>query len=112
MSKRLQKHIEVLKLLKKAEKPEQRKHILNCADNGLICCICECVKNVLHGNVHLTTAKKRELAKHKDVLRKIADRKTNINKKRDLLVQKGGFLPALLGPVLGVAASLISQLVG
>jgi len=110
MSKRLNKNIEVLKLLKKA-KPNQRKHILDCADNGLIYCICECIDNVLRGNVKLSPTKKRELGKHKTILRKIVDRKTDIGVKRDLLVQKGGFLPALLGPVLGIAASLISQLV-
>ncbi len=72
MSKRLKKNIELLKILKKA-KPKQRKLLLEAAENGLIYCLCECIDNVLRGNVKLSSVRKRELGKHKDVLRKIVD---------------------------------------
>ncbi len=111
MSKWLKKNIELLKILKKA-KPKQRKLLLEAAENGLIYCLCECIDNVLRGNVKLSSVRKRELEKHKDVLRKIVDRKTKVQKKRNLLVQKGGFLPALLAPVLSIAAGLIGDLIG
>ncbi len=111
MSKRLKKNIELLKILKKA-KPKQRKLLLKAAENDLIYCLCECIDNVLRGNVKLTAAKKKELAKHATVLRNIVDRRTKLHKKRALLVQKGGFLPALLTPVLGIAAGLIGDLLG
>lgn len=111
MSKRIKKHLELLKILKKA-KPAQRKALLESADNSLIFCICECIDNIIRGNVKLTAAKKRELAKHVDILRKVADRKTKVQKKRALLIQKGGFLPALLAPIIGIAGSLIGDLVG
>jgi hypothetical protein len=110
MSKRLQKNLELLKILRKA-KPSQRKAILESADNGLIYCLCECIVNILHGNVRITANRKRELAKHVKVLREIADRKTKVGRKRNLLIQKGGFLPALLAPVIGIASSLIGDLV-
>ena len=112
MSKRLKKHIELLKLLKKTNKRCQRQHIFNCADKGLVLCVCECINNVLRGNVKLSPANKRELSQHKDILRKIVDRQTNVDKKRNLLIQKGGFLPALLAPVLSIAGGLISDLIG
>ncbi len=111
MSNRLKKHLELLKILKKTN-PKHRKSILESADNSLILCICECIDNILRGNVKLSPAKKRELAKHVEILRQIADRKTKGQKKRSLLVQKGGFLPALLAPVIGIAGSLIGDLVG
>lgn len=111
MSKRIKKHLEILKILKKS-KPNQRKALLEAADSSLIYCICECIDNILRGNVKLTAAKKRELAKYVGVLRKISDRKTKLDKKRALLVQNGGFLPALLAPVLTIAGGLIGDLVG
>ncbi len=89
MSKRLRKNFELLKILKKA-KPNQRKILLEAAENDLIYCLCECIDNVLRGNVKLTAAKKKELAKHATVLRNIVDRRTKVHKKRALLVQKGG----------------------
>ena len=111
MSKRLKKHLELLKLLKKS-KPAQRKAILKFADKELIYCLCECIENTLNGNVKLSSAKHHQLSKSAKVLRKIVDRKTKVPKKRDLLVQHGGFLPALLAPILGVASGLIGDLVG
>ncbi len=109
MSKRLKKHIDLLKILKKAN-PQQRKALLQSCEKGLICCLCECIKNVLLGNVKISKAKHNVLAEHAVVLRKLSDRKTNIDQKRNLLVQKGGFLPALLAPVLAIAGGLISDL--
>ncbi len=107
----VEKNIELLKILKKA-KPKQRKLLLKAAENDLIYCLCKCIDNILRGNVKITAAKKKELAKHATVLRNIVDRRTKVHKKRALLVQKGGFLPALLAPVIGIASSLIADLVG
>ena len=111
MSVQLKKKLNLLKVLKKA-KPVDRKSILESADNETIVCICECIDNLLHGNVKISHIQKKQLAKYARLLRTIADRKTPVKKKRQLLVQKGGFLPALLAPVLGVASGLIGELVG
>ena len=111
MSQRLKKNFELLKILKKA-KPQQRKLLLKSAENSLILCLCECIDNVLRGNVKLSPAKKRQLSKYASILRKIVDRKTKVNRKRELLIQQGGFLPALLAPVIGIASGLIGELVG
>jgi hypothetical protein len=110
MSKQIKRHLEVLKVLKKAT-PKQRKVLIETANSGLINCICECANNIIRGNVKLTPAKKREIAKHIHILRKIADRKTKANTRRALIVQNGGFLPALLAPIIGIAGSLIGDLV-
>ncbi len=111
MSKRLHKHVELLKILKNSN-PKQRKALLEAANNSLILCICECIHNLLRGNLRISSAKKQQLKKHTNILREIADRKTKVDKKRALLVQNGGFLPALLAPVLTVAGGLIGDLIG
>ncbi|MCP4364286.1 MAG: hypothetical protein GY800_03185 [Planctomycetes bacterium] len=111
MSKRIKKYLEILKILKKAT-PEQRKALLKVADPDLILCLCECVDNILRGNIKLPKKKKDELAKYIKVLRKIQDRTIPKERKRALLVQNGGFLPALLAPIIAIAGSLIGDLVG
>lgn len=110
MSRRLKKHLELLKLVQKA-KPEHRKILIKTAEKSLILCLCECIDNILRGNVKLGPKKTKELASYAKVLRKIVDRKTNNNTKRKLLIQKGGFLPALLAPIIGLAGSLIGELI-
>ena len=111
MSKRLQENLELLKLLKKA-KAQDRKVILQNANKSLILCLCECIKNILEGNVKLKPAEKKRLARHADILRQVADRKLNTESKRKLLIQQGGFIPALVAPILGIAGSLVADLVG
>jgi hypothetical protein len=110
MASRLKNHLEELKVLQKA-KPNLRKNILKAADNSLIQCLCECSHNILNGNIKLTSGQKKTLKKHRSNIRLLARREGGVRKKRDLLVQSGGFLPALLVPVLSVAASIISSLV-
>ena len=62
MSKRLAKNLDMLKILKTA-KPQQRKLILQSANNDLIYCLCECIQNLLHGNVKISQKRKIELKK-------------------------------------------------
>jgi hypothetical protein len=109
MAKRLKTHIDELRVLKKA-KPSLRKALLKSADNSLICCLSECSHNILNGNVKLSPAQKKALQRHRNNLRQLATKKVPLKRKRELLAQRGGFLPALIGPILGIAASLIPQL--
>ncbi len=109
MAKRVKKHLHTLKLLKTA-KPKLRKSLLAQSDNDLIQCLCECCHNVLNGNIKLSPKQKKALSRHKKHLRNLTTKKLSLKKKRHLLVQKGGFLPALLGPIIGIASSLIGGL--
>lgn len=99
-----------LKVLRKA-KPRLRKGILKLAEKDLITCLFECSHNVLKGNIQLSKKQKQALKKHSKALRELAKRKTPVSQRRKILVQKGGFLPALLGPILAVATTLLSGLV-
>ena len=72
--------------------------------------ICECVLNVLNGNVKLSGCVTRKLRKHKAVLCKVADKRVPISSKKKLIVQRGGFLLPLLSAVLPALATLIFKL--
>ena len=97
-------HVEHLKLLGKSK---HKAELLRKCPNSLIKCVCECALNILKGNVPLTTRQKNKLAAHKRTLRKLADRKVALFKKRRLLVQKGdGFLSFLIPAAVSVLSSL------
>src|SRR5215469_13183597 len=104
--KRIKSNYSALQLLWKA-KPKLRKAVLlNCSPD-LLKCVGECALNVLRGNVRLTKCSKRKLREHRRLLRKIADKSVSVDKKRRLIVQRGGFLLPLLSAVLPVISSLL-----
>ena len=109
MAKRVQKHLKTLEVLETA-KPKLRKGILENSEKDLIHCICECCLNILKGNVELTPEQKRRLSYHKMNIRKLSSRDTPFSEKREILIQKGGFLPALLGPIIGIVSSLLGSI--
>jgi len=65
-----------------------------------------CAKNVLKGNVPLSNAQMSMLRPRREDLRTLSVKKTSLAKKRKI-IQKGGFLPALLAPALSVLAGLL-----
>ena len=92
-----------------SSKPKLRKAILKAVDPNVINLLSECSLNVLEGNVKLKPCVKRELSKYKGSLRSLTAN-TSLAKKRRVLIQKGGFLPALLGSVLsGLLGTLLSR---
>ena len=113
MSERIGKYIELLRLLQKAT-PEQQKLLLETSNGEFIKAVCECCLNATLGNVHYSPKSKRKLKKFAPVIRKVAsknDKNKTIKRKRQLLVQHGGFLPALLAPIISLAGGLIGELV-
>jgi len=112
MSERLQRNIHWLNVLQQAKR-RQRDKIFEVADKDLIECICEVCKNVIDPEscVTLTDKDRKCLQRHKVPIRHLCDKKLSVKKKRDLLVQSGGFIPALLAPVLAIAGSLLADLI-
>jgi len=104
--KRLRSNYHALHVLKGAA-PKLRKAIISNCDRELVNSICECVLNVLNGNVKLSGCVTRKLCKHKAVLRKVADKRVTISSKKKLIVQRGGFLLPLLSAVLPALATFI-----
>ena len=106
MSKRVKKNAETLRFLAHCT-PKQRKLLLESADKELVTTICECTMNVLKGNVPITKAHKKKLSRYKQHLRNIADKKKSSLKRKEILIQKGGFLGLILKPVLQTLGSLL-----
>ena len=104
--KRLRSNYHALHVLKGAA-PKLRKAIILNGGKQLVNSICECVLNVLNGNVKLSECVKRKLRKHKNVLRKVVDKRVPLSGKKKAIVQRGGFLLPLLSAVLPALATLI-----
>jgi hypothetical protein len=87
-------------------KPKLRKTILG--DKGLLTCLCECSKNILKGNVPLSPVQKRKLRRHRRSLRELTLKKIS-KKKKNKILQKGGFLGALITPILSLLGGMLGS---
>ena len=87
----------MLSILAKA-KPHLCKAIIEAADRELITCLCECAQNILNRNVPLSKAHLKRLQRYRSDMRKLARKQTAKHTKKKIL-QKGGFLSALLAPI-------------
>ena len=107
MSARLKKYASYLCMLHRAS-PKLRKALLtkSCSSEFLYC-LSECAKNVLNGNVELSSGQKKQLVRRKRLLRKLVLKKTSL-KTRKKIAQTGGFLGALLGPIIKVLGGLFA----
>ena len=102
--KRLRKHTPLLKALASTT-PAVAKEIIEEGDKDLINTLCECGYNVLKGNVPLTPSQKKRLQRHKYTLRALVGNKRKSLQYKKELLQKGGFLGALLAPLIGTVLS-------
>ena len=106
----MRKYLPTLKRINRLGEGAKKKLIKNC-DKKLIDCFAECSKNVLSGNIQLKPTQLRKLRREKKNMRALALEKTSLKKKRKIL-QKGGFICAILPPVLTVLSSLLGGLIG
>ncbi len=109
MSSCVRTQLEMLKYLAKS-KSKLRKSILSHADKNLITAICECSDNLLRGNIKISQKVKEQLKKYRHVLRELVE-KSSVKKKRQILVQKGGFLEFLIPAVASGIAEIISSVI-
>ena len=105
--RRLRRYQFILHQLCKSKSPKHRQVLLREGGPGLIKCLCECIYNVIKGNVPLGSGQKKKLRRYKKHLRELADRKTSSQKKTKILNQKRGFLPAVLAPILSSLAGSV-----
>ena len=106
-------YVKLLQVLQKAN-PTDRRRILETADPEFILLICNCFLNIIRGSLPLPPVAERKLAKYAKLMKEIATKgkKTAaVRRKRKLLMQHGGFLPALLTPVIALAGGLIGELI-
>jgi hypothetical protein len=109
MSRRLEKYASYLRKLYRAS-PKAKKVLLKSTkkDNEFVKCLCECAKNIIKGNVKLTTAQREKICRRKQSFRKLSLKKTPLKEKRRI-VQSGGFLGALLGPIISILGGLFGS---
>ena len=104
MNERMKRYLSTLKIHKMGEKAK-RDYVKKC-DRHFIDCVSECAKNVLKGNVPITNAQMSKLRPRRQDLRALSIKKTTLAKKRKI-IQKGGFLSALLAPALSALVSIL-----
>lgn len=108
--KRLKDHKHILHVLKNSNNV-LRKSILKSASPELIKTLCEICMNILNGNCKISSKCKDSLKSYKSPLRKLISPRCSLKTKKKILIQKGGFLPSLLGAVLsGVIGNLIERI--
>lgn len=106
MSKRLQNNQPFLHLLSRSS-AKRRKALIKQATKDELTSLFEICFNILRGNIPLNSYMKRKLKRERHTLRKLADKKVTIQKKKQVVNQKGGFLGTVASLALPVLASLI-----
>ena len=104
--KRVKTNYHTLQVLKTAD-PKLRKAIISKRNKDLFNFLSECALNVLNRNIKLTGCDTRKLQKYKVAIRKVSDRRVPLASKKNLIVERGGFLLPLLSAILPKIASLI-----
>jgi len=87
--------------------PKLKKAIIKHASSDLVTAILEIALNMLKGVIKLTPQQKHRLSRYKKEFRSLAKKNVSVNRKRKLLVQKGG--GAGLALLLPLAISLLSR---
>lgn len=105
MSSNLIEQCVTLRALLKAD-PGLSKRFVAKSNRAFIDAVSECACNILSGRVKLNPKQKKRLARHKVGLRHLTNKKVSLKKKR-VIIQKGGFLPAFLGPIIGILGKLL-----
>lgn len=107
-SKKTHPHHNFIQKVKFAS-PTARVKYLRDAHEDQVRSICECVHNVITGVVPVKPRIVDRLKPYKHELIRLARQKGSSEKKRKLLIQKGGFLPILLGAILPVLGQLVAN---
>ena len=84
------------------------RKIIGIADKDLIQLFTEILFNIHKGNIPLNGTQLKTIKKFSKAAKLILKRSTGIESKKRLL-QKGGFIPALIAPIIGFLGSLIGN---
>ena len=106
ISQRIERNWQLLKIISKCNK-KQQKAIIEAFGNDLLRAVCECAYNTLTGNVPLSTTQKRKLARHKASLRQLADKRIALKTKNEIVQSGGNLLTLLLPPIIQELGKLV-----
>ena len=89
---------------------KQRRDMITAANREQIESISEIALNLLKGNILIPKSSFERLKPYKDKLLYLTRKKPSLKQKKEVLNQKGGFLPALAGLVAPLAVGLLGKL--
>lgn len=89
---------------------KHRKTLISNATTNDINSVCEACLNILKGNVPITRHHKQKLKKHKTAIRRLVSKSVPVKKKK-IIIQKGGFLPIILGALAPVLGSILGKFI-
>ena len=95
----MDKHIQRLKTLANAKPHVCWYHIIESADDEFVNLLCQRARQILEGDIFVTSKQYSNLKPYKNQLKTLSIKKTG-KKKRKQVLQEGGFLPALIVPIL------------
>lgn len=104
-SERLKRNRAVLEMLNKLSKKVQRGVIPHLTRDTVLALV-ECAKNIISRNVAISPSQLRWMRRNEKEVRKFVDNKTP-QTRRVKILQKGGFLSAILGPVVKILGGLL-----
>jgi hypothetical protein len=99
--------LERLNRLTETDRPEN----LKTCNGPFVDCLCKCIINLLKGRVPLKPKQLEDLRRYERLLRKAALKNAPRSERRRIL-QKGGFIGAVLPPLILGLGALLSPLVG
>jgi hypothetical protein len=108
MSCRVNHFAPTLRRLNRLSESSKKRWLKTNVNKDFIHCICECVQNLLRGKVPLNKKQKSVLVRRKKTLRELVRRKVNLTRKKKI-IQSGGFLGALLGPIVSILGGLLGN---
>ena len=88
----------------------KRKKIIQSCTKDNINALTEDAHNILRGNVSVSPEDKL-IKRHREKVRHLANIKIPFKKKRQALIQKGGFLPRMVKPALKFSGAVASTVV-
>lgn len=101
-----QRDVAILRHIAASNRKHQRA-LLRRASPGVLKLIAECCLNFCRGRFRLSPAKVRKLRRHRHVIRELAKRRTSSQRRKQLILQKGGFLSLLLPGAVSLLGSLL-----
>lgn len=90
-------------------RPGVRTLILKSLDATTIRVLAQLAANILHGNIPLDKKQMRKIGKFKHLLKILRYKYANVEQKRKVLIQQGGFLPFLLPIIASITGAFVSR---
>ena len=91
---------------------KKRSLLIDYAGKDDLDAICQCIFNVLSGNIRISGTTFNKLKKHKKTLRYLMNRGVNNQQRKKVLKQKGGFLPFLLPLAVKLLGGIVPSIIG